>query len=570
MKNGSLTIKNGIVFDPINRIKGEKKDIYIVDGRISEKPDKDAKVIDATNRLVYPGGIDIHSHFAGGKETAGRLFRPEDGARVLYPKKDGLRSGSGFSMPSCYAVGYIYARMGYTTAFTPAMPPLFARHTHEELGDVPIIDKAAYPTYDGNWFAMKYIKEKDRALLAASIAWFLNATKGFVVKLVNPGGTENWGWGKNILNVKDKVVHFDITAEEMIKSFAEANEALDLPHSIHIHPNNLGRPGNYETTIKTLKLAEHLQNKERQSIYLTHAQFHSYGGDSWKNFSSKADELANYVNSHSHVALDTGNVTLDETTTMTSDGPMEYFLSSLTHLKWVNKNVELETAPGVTPYIYSRKSPVSVVQWAAGLELALLIKDTWKALLATDHPNGGPFTRYPRIISWLMSRECREKEMQTMHKAVEKNAIIATLDREYDFNEIAIVTRAGQAKALRLKEKGHLGAGASGDVAIYDINPLEINPSREYEKIEKAFSGTYCTIKDGEIVAKAGEIVSSPLGKTYWSNVSLNHEISSELNKELEYYFKRFYSVNLANYPVQLEYIERNAPLKINAHHLSG
>jgi formylmethanofuran dehydrogenase subunit A len=111
-----LEIKNGIVFDPINKIKGEKMNILINDGRVVEKLKGKPEVIDASDKIIMPGGIEIHSHFAGGKETAGRLLRPEDGARVTYRKMDGMRAGSGFSMPSSFTAGYLYAKMGYTMA----------------------------------------------------------------------------------------------------------------------------------------------------------------------------------------------------------------------------------------------------------------------------------------------------------------------------------------------------------------------------------------------------------------------------------------------------------------------
>jgi formylmethanofuran dehydrogenase subunit A len=563
-----LEIKNGTVFDPLNDIKGEKMSIFIKDGRVVEKLKGKPEIIDASGMTVMPGGIEIHSHFAGGKETAGRLLRPEDGARVTYRKMDGLRAGSGFSMPSSFTAGYLYAQMGYTMANTPAMPPLFARHTHEELCDVPILDKAAYPTYDGNWFVMRYLKEGDRDKLAACTAWFLKATKGLVIKIVNPGGTENWGWGRNANDINDNIISFDVTPAEIVKGLAEANERLKLPHSIHLHPNNLGKPGNFETTLRTLELTRDIStNNGRQSLYLTHAQFHSFGGDSWKNFESKADEIAKYINSCNHVVCDTGNVTLDETTTMTSDGPMEYFLHSLTHLKWMNKDVELETAPGITPFVYSRKNPVHSVQWAIGLELALLIEDPFKVLLATDHPNGGPFTRYPRIISWLMSEPYRRYYIEErVHGAVQKGSTLATLDREYTFFDVAVATRAGQAKALGLSEfKGHLGVGAHGDVAIYDINPAEVDPSKDYRLVEKAFSSVAYTIKDGAVVVKDGKVVSSPQGRTFWANSIVDHELESEMEKDLEQYFKKYYSVNLANYPVQKDYLERGREMQIDA-----
>ena len=251
---------------------------------------------------------------------------------------------------------------------------------------------------------------------------------------------------------------------------------------------------------------------------------------------------------------------------MTADGPMEYYLSSLTHLKWLNKDVELETAPGVTPFIYNPKISVHAIQWATGIELALLIKDPMKVLLSTDHPNGGPFFRYPRLISWLMSREAREEMISNVHKAVNKRAILPTLDREYDFNEITTITRVAQAKALGLSDtKGHLSKGAIGDIAIYDIDPDKIDPSKDYKIIEEKFSKAKYTIKDGIIVVKDGQVVKSIQGKTHWVNVKVDEELEKEMMKDLEYNFKRYYTVNLANYPIKESYLARSARIDIDA-----
>ena len=73
-----LIIKNGVVYDPLNDIDGEKKEIHIKDGIIVDKVNGDAKVIDASGMIVMPGGVDIHSHIAGTKVNAGRQFRPDD------------------------------------------------------------------------------------------------------------------------------------------------------------------------------------------------------------------------------------------------------------------------------------------------------------------------------------------------------------------------------------------------------------------------------------------------------------------------------------------------------------
>lgn len=71
-------LKNGIVFDPKNNVNGEQMDIFIKDEKIVDKVSSDAKIIDVRNKLVMPGGVDLHSHIAGPKLTVGRIYRPED------------------------------------------------------------------------------------------------------------------------------------------------------------------------------------------------------------------------------------------------------------------------------------------------------------------------------------------------------------------------------------------------------------------------------------------------------------------------------------------------------------
>ena len=53
------------------------------------------------------------------------------------------RSGLGGMTPTTFATGYLYAGMGCTTVNEAAVPILSAKHTHEELHDIPIVDKSS-------------------------------------------------------------------------------------------------------------------------------------------------------------------------------------------------------------------------------------------------------------------------------------------------------------------------------------------------------------------------------------------------------------------------------------------
>jgi len=560
---GELIIKNGVVFDPLNNIKDEKKDICIRDGKIVDDV-KNPTSVDVNGLLVLPGGFDGHSHIAGTKVNTGRLIRPEDGRRGLKPKTSVTLPSSGYSVKNVFSEGYDYSIMGYTTVVEPAMPPLSAMHTHEELRDIPMLDKLALPLFGFNWFVMKYVGRGEIDKLAAYVAWVLKTTKGYGIKIVNPGGGENWKWGKNVNSLDDQVIHFGVTPREILNSLMEVSEILDLPHPIHVHTNRLGQPGNYDITVNTMELASGFQTqRDREPLHITHVMFGSYGGENWKTFDSRSDAIAKEVNSNKYATIDMGQLLFGDTTTMTGDGALEFSLQKLTGFKWSNSDTELETGGGVTPEIYSPTVPVNVIQWAIGMEAALLINDPYQVWLTTDHPNGAPFTRYPEIISLLMSKERREKEISQVNNAVNKRAILPSLDREYDWNEIAIITRAAQAKSYQLREKGHLGVGADADVAIYDIRPEEVDPSKEYDKVEKAFSATKYTIKGGEIVVKDGNIVKVVSGKTYWTNAEFDgyYEL---IEDDLKDWFANYYTVSLNNYGVSDVYLTNPCTVKTN------
>lgn len=560
----SLLIKNGFVFDPINAVNGEKMDIAVKNGKIVKKiNEREAEIIDASGMIIMPGGVDIHSHIAGSEVNTGRLLRPEDHYKDFESKTSITRSGVGHSIPSTFTTGYRYARMGYTTVMNPSMPPLEAKHTHEELNDTPMVDKASYPLLGDWWFVLEHLKEGKIEECARYVAWMIVSTKGYAIKIVNPGGLEAWGFGHNVRSLDDQVPSFQITPSEILRGLCKVNRLLNMPHTIHVHTNNLGRPGNFQTTLNTMKRVEDLAFEQKPVIHITHCQFSAFKGEDWRTLESGAEEIANYVNSHSHVTLDMGQVIFTDTTTMTADGPFQYTLYELTGRKWVNHDVETETSGGIVPFRYKRKNYVNAIQWSIGLELTLLVSDLWKIFMTTDHPNGGPFTAYPKIIAWLMSREAREATLKKINRKARSRSLLTSIDRELSLYEIAIVTRAGQAKALGLKNKGHLGIGAEADVAIYDINPENTDPSKKYKNVRKAFKRATYTIKGGKIVVKEGEITQHVEGNTIWLNVQTSEPM--KVTDEIKRKFREYWTVEYDNYPVAERYIKVSHPIIVKA-----
>jgi formylmethanofuran dehydrogenase subunit A len=311
-----------------------------------------------------------------------------------------------------------------------------------------------------------------------------------------------------------------------------------------------------------MKCVEDLAEKGRPAIHIVHIQFNGYGGSDWGSFSSGAEELAKYINGHSHVTADLGQVLFTDTTTMTADGPWQYVLYNLTGNRWVNHDVEAETGGGIVPYSYSRKSYVNAVQWTVGLELALQVEDPWKICLTTDHPNGGPFTEYPRLMTWLLSREAREATIKRINRRARRRSDLPALDREYSLNELCVVTRASTARILGLENKGHLGVGADADISIYGIDPSNLDISKDFRKVRRALRRAAYTIKDGQIVVKDGEIVGLTEGRTYWVDAKAPEDPWKMVWTDLRDRFEDQYTISLENYPIEEDYLERSAPIK--------
>lgn len=528
-----LRIINGEVYDPINGINGEVRDICVQDGKIV--PDvQGGRTIDARGMVVMPGGVDMHAHIAGPKVNLARKMRPEDHRGDVLPRTPLTRSGVGGSIPSTFATGYRYAIMGYTTAFDAAVAPLGARHAHEEFLDTPIVDKGFFVLMGNNEFIMERIAAGEHEKVRDFAAWLLEATKAYAIKLVNPGGVELWKFRGNVHSIDDEVTGFGVTPRQIIQTMADVASELGLPHRVHIHCNNLGIAGNWETTLETMKALD------GRRAHLTHIQFHSYGSTPGGLFTSQVPTLAEYVNTHPNLSVDVGQVLFGDTTSMTGDGPLGYLLYQVTGRKWANVDIETEEGCGIVPIEYKDKNYIHTTQWAIGLEWFLLVQDPWRIALTTDHPNGASFVAYPRIIRLLMDREFRREMMQKVHQKALAQTVLPELDREYSLYEIAIITRASPARLLGLKNKGHLGVGADADITIY---------TKDDDK-EKMFATPRYVIKGGRVIVEDGHIREETYGRTFFVAPAYDRAIEADIRE----YFDKYYTVRFENYPVQLEH----------------
>ena len=295
----------------------------------------------------------------------------------------------------------------------------------------------------------------------------------------------------------DVVPYYGVTSRAIVKALQRAVHEIGVPHPLHVHCNNLGLPGNFETALATIAAAEDLP------LHLAHLQFYGYGKEGPQGFSSAAPQLAEAVNAAKSVTIDVGQVMFGQTVTISSDVLRQFSARGQARPK---KYAILDgdaNGFGVVPYEYRAGSFHNAVQFAVGLELFLLIDDPWRVFFTTDHPNGAPFTTYPDIFALLMDKDVRAQWASRLPAEALAVTTLPSLTREYTLSEIATMTRAAPAKLLGLPDRGHLGAGARADVALY-------RPGKDIAQMFRAAARVY---KDGELVVRDGEVTRYRYGR---------------------------------------------------------
>jgi formylmethanofuran dehydrogenase subunit A len=545
-----LRIAGGLVYDPANAVDGDVRDICIEDGRIVASLPVTAPRLDARGMVVMPGGVDMHCHVASSSVNVARRLLPEDHGQhpATAPLLDDTaavpRSGTDGTVPTTFTTGYRYAGLGYTTVFDAAVAPIMARTAHTQLDDTPIVDGGFFALLGNDDYLLRLIDAGDRERAREYAAWMLAAVGAYAIKIVNPAGVELWKRGmKERTDLDTALGSSRVTPRAILETLVDAANTLQLPHGAHIHCNNLGLPGNSVTTLATMAALD------GRRAHFTHLQFHSYGKSPEGRWQSAAREIVEYVNAHQNISGDVGQVMFGPAATITADAPVEYLLHKSSGRKWANVDIELETGCGVVPHEYRDRNAVAALQWAIGLELFLLSADPWRLVLSTDHPNGGSFMSYPELIRLLMDRVYRDEQIARVEqKLLAGSALADGLGREYSLSEIAVVTRAGPARLLGLRNKGHLGVGADADVTVYvpDDNRATM------------FSTPRYVVKGGVLVVEEGQLRRAPTGHRLYVRPPFDQSVTHDIER----YFDQYGTVRFANVPVAGL---RDSPLPVGA-----
>ena len=538
-----IRLAGGHIIDPANS-RDEIGDLFIRDGLIVDAPTGGTvyETYDISNKIVMAGAIDIHSHIAGNNETMGRLLLPEQRSLSEAPHPGHCPRPAGSL--NTFETGYTYAAMGFTTVVEPAVLPHQALQAHLELADIPIIDKATLTVLGNDDFLLNLLhKREGSGAIRDYVAWTLTASHGLGIKVINAGGAAAFKDNLRAFSLDDEVPEYGVSSRAIVKALQQAVHELRLPHPLHVHCNNLGLPGNVETALATIEAAESLP------LHLAHLQFYGYGNDGPRGFSSAGARLAEAVNGAKSVTIDVGQVMFGQTVTISCDVLRQFNARSRARpKKWLICDGDSNGA-GIVPYDYRMTDFFNAVQWAVGLELFLLISDPWRVFFTTDHPNGAPFTAYPDILALLMDRNLRAEWMSRLPKDALEVTTLSSIAREYSLVDLAIMTRAAPAKLLGLTDRGHLGAGARADVAVYTPNGDKAKMFREAALV----------FKNGKLVIRDGVALDPLFGRT----LRANPDFESAIKVRMRDYYQERYGLSPDFMTVADAAIDRPEPFEI-------
>ncbi|MBV9113495.1 MAG: formylmethanofuran dehydrogenase subunit A [Hyphomicrobiales bacterium] len=517
-----IRLAGGRVIDPAHG-RDDVADLWIDHGRIVPPPAgrRADQSFDVAGKIVMAGAIDIHSHIAGANVNTARLLLPEHHrAHLARPPATPLTE-LGWSTTE---TGRLYGAMGFTTVVEPAIAPHTALHAHLELADTPIIDKAILTVLGNEDFLLSLMREKEGAgPIRDYVGSMLASSRALGVKVINAGAAMAFKHNVRSFGLDDVVPTYGVSSRAIVSALQRAVHELGVPHPLHVHCNNLGLAGNVETALQTIAAFDSLP------IHLAHLQFYSYGTEGKRGFSSAAARLAEAVNKATHVSIDVGQVMFGQTVTVSSDVLRQFAATRFAHPK---KSIIIDgdsNGGGIVPIAYRKSSYTNAVQWAAGLELFLLIEDPRRVFFTTDHPNGAPFTSYPELFALLMDRNLRAAWLEDLPKSALDMTTLPAITREYTLFEIATMTRAAAAKLLGLSDRGHLGEGALADIAVY----------HDLKDRAAMFRAAHLVFKNGENVVRDGKVVREIDGKTL--NVAPPYDRG--IDRRLDGYYEGLYGV---------------------------
>lgn len=345
-----------------------------------------------------------------------------------------------FGFPSPREIGRGYTRMGYTHVHEPFMTLITAGYVHHELSSIPIVDTSASLVINLRNLEIRLKSTDNRIAVERALSLLLFWTHGLTIKLYEP-----------FVRYDDEIYAFRNMEDQEVLSFFSAQGERLLPRMfLHTYPALLDRE------------------------VLAPERFH------FCHMGSSLDSDGRFQKA---AALLEKGATGD----MGLFGPEGNLKVALCDPDSRGKDIRLHLGFYRPLCIGKAACPRDGVE---GRALNLALAYPRHLAFSTDMPNYGGLESYPALFASLLNKRARDRAGE-----------IGTSHREYSLQDFVRVTRQIPAEILNLTEKGHLGDGAVGDIAVYDLRGGT-------KDLAACLGSCVYLIKGGEVVMDRFKIVS--------------------------------------------------------------
>jgi len=552
MDSNKLIIKNGLVYDPINNIEGEKKDILIESGKIIDKfsDTNNIKEIDANGKTVIPSALDIHTHIASQQVNWVRLL--------------GMNNSKFKEVWQGLALNKIakdYISMGYTFILEANVFPSLAKQTIFNFQQLPVLDKGMLLNISNLWpLELEFQRGKINDM-AVFLSDLLSKTYGFGFKVYNPFECEVWNFKDLREDISKQGRLYNFSALDVYENIVRCVESLELPHSAHAHIEGYENEiGNRNLITLLEKIASlNLKSPQDSKLETNRAQiFHIAHANAYNN-DGKTENLINLLNENQDFDVDVAFIGFNPINPLiTSDRRLisTMFTESILEnpYKLISSAVEFEGDSFVSLRRFDKSDFNHCVLWGNAVDLALNINNKFQVSLSLNFPNYANITDIPEIAAWLISKQAREDFMKDLNSEFLKNHPLCSNEKSLTFPEFVTITRASPAKSLGLSAiKGNLGIGADADINILDINIEAEDVSRRVEPLKNALENVEYVIKAGNIVKKQNNIDLSINGSIFWSNGTPETEGQEIILSRKKDFYQKYSSMFYDSYKVSVE-----------------
>ncbi|MFX1304386.1 MAG: amidohydrolase family protein [Promethearchaeota archaeon] len=547
-----LIIKNGLVFDPINNIEGEIKDILIESGRIIEKftNEKNVKEINAKGKTVIPSAIDIHTHVAS---------QQVNWARLLGTSNSKFKENwHGLTLQN---IARDYISNGYTFILEANVFPSLAKQTIFNFKQLPVLDKAMLLNISNLWPLELEFQRGKIDEMAIFLSDLLSKTYGFGFKIYNPFENESW----NLRVLRDNISHtgrlYNFSALDVYENIVKCVEILGLPHSTHAHIEGYEKQIGKENLISVLEKIKslNLEASQKTDSYVKRDQiFHIAHANSY-NYDNDNENLINFLTENQNFDIDLAFIGFNKINPLiTSDRRLINSMLTNNILenphKLICSAVEFEGDSFVSMRSFEKSNYKDCILWANALDLALNIKNKLQVSLTLNFPNYANVTDIPEIVTWLISKEARDNFMKDMNNDFIKKNSFKDNEKVLGFSEFVTITRVSPAKSLGLGSiKGNLEEGADGDINILDLDIDEIDISKNHQNLKDALSNIEYVIKSGNIVKKEEDIDLNHPGSIFWSRGEIEVEGKEFILAKKKEFYQKYSSMFYNSYKIFID-----------------